>query len=129
VKSRYSRNNYLPQKRLRQPRNKRPQTINHVMDGGRTQVKHNNSYEHNNHYDFLFSEPECYNCHNYGHKAADCCLRNFKPDSNPTAKNFKIWKKKEDDMCRLVLSAQRKKNPWYINSGHSKHMSGNKVSF
>jgi hypothetical protein len=70
--SRYSMNNYLPQQILRQPSNKQSQIINHVMIGRRTQVKHNNRYVHNNRYDLLFSEPECYNCHNYGHKAADC---------------------------------------------------------
>jgi hypothetical protein len=57
LKSRYSGNNYLPQQRLRQPSYKQPHTINHVKDGGRTQVKHNNSYEHNNRYDLLFSQP------------------------------------------------------------------------
>jgi hypothetical protein len=81
-------NNHLPQQRLRQPSNKQPQTINHAMAGKRTQVKHKN------HYDLLFSEPECYIYHNYGHKALDCRLRNFKSESNLTAKNFKIWKKK-----------------------------------
>jgi hypothetical protein len=92
-------------------------------------VKHNNSYEHNNHYDLLFSEPECYNCHNYGHKTADCCLRNYKPNLIPTAENVKVWKKKADDKCGLVLSAQRQKNPWYIDSGCSKHMIGDKSKF
>jgi hypothetical protein len=66
--SRYSMNNHLPQQISRQPSNKQPQTINHAMVGKRTQVKHNNSYEHNNLYDLLFSEPECYICHNYGIK-------------------------------------------------------------
>ena len=99
------------------------------MDGGRMQVKHNNSYDHNNRYDLLFSEPECYIYHNYGHKAGDFSLRNFKPDLNPTTENFKIWKKKEDGKCRLVLSTQRQKNPLYIDSGCSKHMTGGKVSF
>jgi hypothetical protein len=55
--SRYTMNNYLPQQRLRQPRNKQSQIINHVMTGRRTQVKHNNRYEHNNRYDLLFNEP------------------------------------------------------------------------
>jgi hypothetical protein len=32
----FSRNNYLPLQRLRQPRNKQSQTINHVMTGRRT---------------------------------------------------------------------------------------------
>jgi hypothetical protein len=93
------------------------------------QVKHNNNYEHNNRYDLLFNEPECYVCHNYGHKVADCCLRNYKLDLNPTAEKFKVWKKKEDDNCRLVLSAQRQTNPWYIDSGCSKHMIGDKSMF
>jgi hypothetical protein len=109
--SRYSRNNYLPQQRLRQPSNKQPQATNHVMHGKRMQVKNNNSYEHKNPYDLLFSEPECYVFHNYAHKATCCHLRNYKPDLNPNTENCKVWKKKEDDMCGLVLSSQRKKNP------------------
>jgi hypothetical protein len=92
-------NNYLPQQRLRHPSNKKLHTINHVMNGRRTQVKCNNNYEHNNRYDLLFSEPECYNCHNYGHKAADCHLKNYKSDLIPTTKNVKVWKKKVDDKC------------------------------
>jgi hypothetical protein len=99
------------------------------MIGRRTQVKHNNIYEHNNRYDPLFSEPECYNCHNYGHKVVDYRLRNYKPNLNPAAENFKVWKKKEDDKCGIVLSAQRQKNPWYIDSVCSKHMTGDKSKF
>jgi hypothetical protein len=99
------------------------------MIGRRTQVKINNSYEHTNCYDLLFSELECYNCHNYGHIAPDCRLRNYKANLNPAAKNFKVWKKKEDDQCGLVLSSQRQNNPWYIDSGCSKHMTGNKSKF
>jgi hypothetical protein len=81
------------------------------MTGRRTEVKQNNSYEHNDRYDLLFNEPECNNCHNYGHKDADYRLRNYKPDLIPTAENVKVWKKKADDKCELVLSVQRKKNP------------------
>jgi hypothetical protein len=114
---------------LRQPSNTKSQTINHVMTGRRTQVKRNNNYEHNNHYDLLFSELECYNYHNYGHKAADCHIKNYKSDLIPTTENVKVWKKKVDDKCGLVLSAQRKKNPWYIDSGCSKHMTGDKSKF
>jgi hypothetical protein len=117
-------NNYLPQQRLRQP-----QTINHEMTGRRIQVRHNNNYEHNNRYDPLFGESTCYNCHNYGHKAVDCRLKNYNPGLNSTAENVKVWKKKVDDKCGLVLSAQRKKNPWYIDSGCSKHMAGDRSKF
>jgi hypothetical protein len=122
-------NNYLPQQILRQPSNKQSEIINHVMTERRTQVKHNNRYVHNNHYDLLFSEPECCNCHNYGHKAADCHLRKYNSDLIPTTENVKVWKKKVDDKCGLVLSAQSKNNPWYIDSGCSKHMIGDKSKF
>jgi hypothetical protein len=95
----------------------------------KTHAKHNNSYEHNNHYDLLFSEPKYYTYHNYGHKPSNCHLRNYKLDLNPAAQNFKVWKKKEDGKYGLVLSAQRQKNPWYIDSGCSKHMTGDKSKF
>jgi hypothetical protein len=99
------------------------------MTGRRTHVKHNNNYEHNNHFDMLFSELEYYNCHSYRHKAVDFRLRNYKPDLIPTAENVKVWKKKANDKCELVLSAQRQKNPWYIDSGCSKHMNEDKSKF
>jgi hypothetical protein len=47
----------------------------------------------------------------------------------PTTENVKVWKKKVDDKCGLVLSTQRKKKPWYIDSGCSKHMTGDKSKF
>jgi hypothetical protein len=108
---------------MRQPSNKPPQTANHLMDGKRTQVKHNNRY------DPLFDEPECYICHNYGHKFVDYLLRNYEPDLNSPAENVKVWKKKESDKCGLVLSTQRQMNPWYIDNGCSKHMTGDKGKF
>jgi hypothetical protein len=88
-----------------QPCNKQTQTANHVMAGKRMQIKHNN------HYDPLFNELECYICHNYGHKAADCHLKNYKPVSSHRAENVNFWKKKEDNKCGLVLAAQRQNNP------------------
>jgi hypothetical protein len=127
--SRYSMNNYLPQKGLRQPSNKHSQTTNHVMTGRRTQEKHNNRYEHNNRYDLLYSEPECYICQNYGHKATNCHLKKYNPDRKITDENVKVWKKKVDDKCGLVLSAQNKRNPWYIDSGCSRHMTGDRTQF
>ena len=48
---------------------------------------------------------------------------------NYYAKSNKIWKKKEDNKCGLVLSVQRQKGPWYIDNGCSKHMSGDKSKF
>jgi hypothetical protein len=48
---------------------------------------------------------------------------------NPSTKNVKVWKKKENDKCGLVLSGQRQTNPWYIDSGCSNHMTGDKSKF
>jgi hypothetical protein len=108
---------------MRQPSKKQTQTGNHVMARKRTQIKHNN------HYDHLFNELECYICHNYGHKDADCCLKNYKPVSNHRVENVNVWKKKEDNKCGLVLAAQRQNNPLYIDSGCSIHMTSDKSKF
>jgi hypothetical protein len=108
---------------MRKPSNKQPQTTNHVMAGKRMQITHNN------HYDPLFYEPKCYICHNYGHKAIDCCLKNYKPDSNHRAENVKVWKKNEYNKCGLVLSTQRQKYTWYIDIRCSTHMKGDKSKF
>jgi hypothetical protein len=83
----------------------------------------------NNNFDLLNNEIEFYICHNYGHKSIDCRLRNYEPDWNSPAENVKVWKKKESDKCGLMLSTQRKTNPWYIDSGCSKHMMGDKGKF
>jgi hypothetical protein len=86
-------------------------------------------FKHNNHYDPLFNELECYTWHNFGHKAADCRLRNYELDLNPSVENVKVWKMKENYKCGLVLSVQRQQNPWYIDSGCSKHMTVYKGKF
>jgi hypothetical protein len=83
----------------------------------------------NNNFDLLNNEIECYICHNYGHKYVDYRLNNYEPDFNSPAENVKFWKKKESDKCGLVLSTQRKMNPWYIDSGCSKHMMRDKGKF
>jgi hypothetical protein len=91
--------------------------------GKRTHIKHNN------HYDPLFNELECYIFHNYGHKVAEYLLMNYKPVSNHRAENVNDWKKKEDNKCGLVLAAQRQKNPYYSDSRCSSHMIGDKSKF
>ena len=82
-------------------------------------------------FDLLYNEPECYICHNFGHKDSNCHLKDYKidPRVNCFAESDKVWKKKENNKCGLVLSVQRKKGPWYIESGCSKHMTGDKSKF
>jgi hypothetical protein len=45
------------------------------------------------------------------------------------AKNISTWKKKDSENCGVVLSAQKQRDPWYINIGCSKHMNGDKDKF
>jgi hypothetical protein len=84
-----------------------------------------------NHFDLLNIELECYNCHNFDHKATNCHLKNYKADPRikPLARNANTWKKKYSEKCGLVLSAQKQKEPWYIDSGCSKHMTRDKDKF
>jgi hypothetical protein len=126
---RFQRNKYLPQQRMIQPSNKPSQIANCQIKSRDMQLRRSRNNQQsmsrqrcNNNFDLLNNEIECYICHNYGHKSVDCRLRNYEPDLNSPAENVKVWKKKESDKCGLVLSAQRKMNPWYIDSGCSKHM-------
>jgi hypothetical protein len=80
----------------------------------------------NNHFDLLNNELECYNYHNFGHKAANCHLKNYKVDPriNLFARNASTWKNKGSEKCGLVLSNKKQKDFWNIDSGCSKNMTG-----
>jgi hypothetical protein len=133
--SRHPRNKYLPQQRMRQPSNKQPQIANCQIKFRDMQLRRSRNNEqpmsrqrYTNHFDLLNNELECYNCHNFGHKAAHFHLKNYKADPRikPLGRNASTWKKKDSEKCGLVLSAQKQKDPWYIDSGCSKHMTGDK---
>jgi hypothetical protein len=89
--SRHPNNKYLPQQRMRQPMSRQ---------------------RYNNHFDLLSNELECYNCHNFGHKAANFHLKNFKADPriNLLARKANTWKRKDSENCGLVLSNQQQKD-------------------
>jgi hypothetical protein len=135
-KLRFQRNKYFPQQRMMHPSNKPSLIANYQIKSKDMQLKRSRNNQQSmsrqcctNKFDLLNNEIECYICHNYGHKSIDCHLREYEPDSKSPAENVKFWKKKESDKCGLVLSAQRKMNPWYIDSGCSKHMKGDKGNF
>jgi hypothetical protein len=83
------------------------------------------------HFDLLNNEIECYNYHNFSHKDAKSHLKNYKEDTRikPLARNTSTWKKKDSKKCGLVLSDQKQKDPWYIDSGCSKNMTRDKDNF
>jgi hypothetical protein len=86
----------------------------------------------------LNNEVECYKCNNFGHMAKDCRLivppKEPKKDFNSHVKEpSRIWKRKQDKLnieeCLISLQAQRRKSDWYVDSGCSKHMTGDKDRF
>ena len=49
-----------------------------------------------NPFDLMYDEPECYICHKFGHKAAECYLKNYRSDSrvNRSVEKEKVWRNK-----------------------------------
>jgi hypothetical protein len=101
-KSRHSRNKYLPQQRMRQLSNKQPQIANFQIKFRDMQLRRTRNNKQpmsrqrcKNHFDLLNNEIEFYNCHNFGHKAANCRMKNYKEDPriNIFARNANTWKK------------------------------------
>jgi hypothetical protein len=132
----FQRNKYLPQQSMMQPSNKPSLIVNCQIKSRDMQLKRSRNNQQSmsrqhctNKFDLLNNEIECYICHNYGHKSIDCHLKEYELDLKSPTENVKFWKKKESDKCGLVLSAQRKTNPWYIDIGCSKHMMGDKGKF
>jgi hypothetical protein len=55
-------------------------------------------------------------------------LKKYKagPRINPLARNANTWENKDSEKIGQVLSDKKQKDPWYIDSGCSKHMTGDK---
>ena len=73
---------------------------------------------------------EGFKCHNHGHKENNCRLMEIseKPKFNKERK--KLWKEKTSkEECLIALKAQDEEDLWYVDSGCSKHMIGNKDKF
>jgi hypothetical protein len=137
-KSRYPRNKYFPQQRMRQPSNKQPQIANGQIKFRDMQLRRSRNNEqpmsrqhYNNHFDLLNNEIECYNCHNFGHKAANFHMKNYKADPriNLLARKANTWKRKDSEKCGLVLSTQKQKDSWNIDSGCSSTCLETRISF
>jgi hypothetical protein len=82
---------------------------------------------------------ECYKCNNFGHMAKDC--RTTVPPREPQQNNNshrqepqkRTWIRKENQYrnkeCALALQDKQKKHGWYVDSGCSKHMTGDRERF
>jgi hypothetical protein len=125
----------MPQQRMIQKSNKPSQSANCQTNSRDMQLRRSRINKQsmsrqrcNNNFDLLNKEIECYNCHNFGHKAAKYHLKNYKAD--PRIKfldrNTNSWKRKDSEKCGQALSTQKQKASRSIDSGCSKHVNGNK---
>jgi hypothetical protein len=70
---------------------------------------------------------ECFRCHNYGNKENSCRLMEASEKPKFIREQKKLWKEKTSkEECLIALKFQDKEDLWYVDSGCSKHMTGNK---
>jgi hypothetical protein len=131
----FPRNKYLPQQRMIQKSNEPSHIANFQIKSRDLQLrksrnnKQSMSRQHyNNNFDLLNNDIECYNCHNFGHKAANFHMKNYKADPRIKFLDRKAntWKRKDSEKYGLALSTQKQKASGNIDSGCSKHMNGDK---
>jgi hypothetical protein len=82
---------------------------------------------------------ECYKCNKFGHMAKDCRMtvpprepqQNY--NNNRQEPHNKTWIIKHNqysnEECTLTLQDKKNKCGWYVDSGCSKHMTGDKDKF
>jgi hypothetical protein len=92
-----------------------------------------------NSFESLSIEVECYKCNNFGHMAKYC--RMIVPRKEPQQNNNshihepqkRTWIRKKNqysnEECTLAPQGKQKKRGWYVDSGCSKHMTGDKDRF
>jgi hypothetical protein len=103
-----------------------------------------------NRFESLSTEVECYKCNNFGHMAK--YFRMIVPPKEPQQNNNRhrqepqqnnnrhrqepqkmTWIRKKDqynnEECTISLQDKEKKHSWYVDSGYSKHMTGDKDKF
>jgi len=79
-----------------------------------------------NNFSPLQNEVECAYCNNFGHEESECRSKVQPKEHVPSSS--KVWKKKELQVenCGIALFAEGEENQWYIDSGCSRHMIGDK---
>ena len=81
-----------------------------------------------NNFSALENEVECSICNNFGHEDSECRSRFWKTALKEQTSNVRTWRIKETqpERCGIALYAEGQENLWYIDSGCSKHMIGDK---
>eukprot|EP00253_Pinus_taeda_P003594 PITA_03594 len=79
-----------------------------------------------NNFSVLENEVECSICNNFGHEDSEC--RSRFQQRKEQASSTKTWRIKEPqtERCGIAFYAEGQENLWYIYSGCSKHMTGDK---
>ena len=81
-----------------------------------------------NNFSVLENEIECSICNNFGHEDSECRSRFQKTTQKEQASSARTWRIKEPqpERCGIAFYAEGQENQWYIDSGCSKHMTGDK---
>jgi hypothetical protein len=92
-----------------------------------------------NRFESLSTEVECYKCNNFGHMAKYCRMivlpRGLQQNNNSHRQEprKRTWIRKQNqysnEECTLALQDNQKKRGWYVESGCSKHMTGDRDRF
>ena len=74
-------------------------------------------------------EIKCSLCNNFGHEEFEC-KRKLQPKEKISTSS-KVWRRKDlkFESCNITLFVEGEENKWYIDSGCSKHMIGDKDKF
>ena len=79
-----------------------------------------------NNFSALENEIECSICNNFGHEDFEC--RSRFQQTKEQASSTRTWRIKEPqpERCGIDFYVEGQENLWYIDSGCSKHMTGDK---
>ena len=79
-----------------------------------------------NNFSALENEIECSICNNFGHEDSECRSRFWQ--TKEQASSTRSWriKQPQPERCGIAFYAEGQENQWYIDSGCSKHMTGDK---
>jgi len=81
-----------------------------------------------NNFSALENEIECSICNNFSHEDSECRRRFQQTTQKEQASSARTWRMKEPqpERCGIAFYAEGQENQWYIDSGCSKHMTGDK---